>query len=514
MAQVTVSEEALRELVREALDGGHLGDLTMPEEEEPVNVNDVVDPSAAVTDPVNPCFVPQTKPELDVALKQLTKDVPVDDVPKFYKAVRAVHDAELAQTEENAEMKKAAQGGTEQVEEAVRRAVRRMIRQMNEAPADLPPVKKIPPGVHGAEYMRRLEKTKADLGKAFRGGGADDRPEPDEDEAAVDEPKKRRAYKSTALGSMADVEGASFEQIAKELEFSVAGAKQAVDKALEKARWAATEIDPDDLEILVLTTMNDYINMLAKTGELSAADVQLMKDHPDIVRELDGFREYLSKTIRRKRKEGQKLYDPMGEHRRRLREALGAVGMQLADAGPPDPYADDPAYQKYLSKGPPCDHCGSENIEVNEPIPSMAGYGEDESWTCKNCGKTSFSGPEMGPSCRARFGEGKRPKVNEARHGKRIMAGNVPLRLNTKDPEWNALETESGYQVARQAKRTSGRVFQQGMNPDYKGRESYMLQYKDPNDESWRTYDSQSRKGDLLNPTFLRRIASSYAPRE
>lgn len=327
MAQVTVSEEALRELVREALDGGHLGDLTVPEEEEPVNVNPVVDPSAAVTDPINPCFVPQTKPELDVAIGQLTKDVPIDSVPKFYKTLRAVLDAEDHENEEDEQMKKAAKGGPAQVEEAVRRAVRKMLSE-----AELPPVKKIPMGVHGSEYMARMQKTRDDLASTL-GRSRLDEPAADEPEESEEEPKRRKAYKSTALGGMSDVEGASFEEIAKELDFSVAGAKQAVDKALEKARWMAQEIDPDDLEILVLTTMNDYIAMLNKTGELSPADVQLMKDHPDVVRDLEGFREFLSNAIRRKRKEGQKLEDPLGEARRRHRknfnEALAAAGMEL-----------------------------------------------------------------------------------------------------------------------------------------------------------------------------------------
>lgn len=326
MVQVTVSEEAIRQLVGEALDGGHLGNLMVSEDEEPVNVNPVVDPSAAQTDPINQCFVPQTKPELDVAVKQLTKNVPVDKVQGTYKAIRAVIDAEQAKTEEEEEMKKTAQGGTRQVEEAVRHAVRKLIAQMNEAPADLPPVKKIPFGVHGAEYARRMEKTKADLGKTFRTSGA----ESHEDEDLTDEPKKHRAYKATALGSMADVEGASFQEIAKKLGFSVAGAKQAVDKALEKARWVATEIDPDDLEILVLQTMNDYIDTLNKTGELTPADVQLMKDHPNIVRELEGFREFLAGAIKRRRKKGQKLHDPIGEakHLKKVAEALNYVGIK------------------------------------------------------------------------------------------------------------------------------------------------------------------------------------------
>lgn len=330
MPQVTVSEEALRELVREALDGGHLGNLTMPEEEPPVNVNDVVDPNACVTDPINPDFVPQTKPELDVALKQLVKDVPIDHVPAVYKAIDAVVRDDVAREKEDDEMKKAAQGGTTQVEEAVRLAIRKMLQE-----AELPPVKKIPMGVHGAEYMRRMEKTRSDLAKSLGSKQTDDELEPEapEDGPLPDQGGKRKAYKSTAVGGTADVGGASFQDIAKELGLSVAGAKRAVDQALAKAQWMAQDIDPDDLEILVLQSMNRYIDMLQKTGELSAADVQLMKDHPDIVRDLDGFREYLDGELKKSRKEGQKLYDPIGEskegkHLLKVAEALNSVGIK------------------------------------------------------------------------------------------------------------------------------------------------------------------------------------------
>lgn len=292
MAQVTVSEEALRELVKEALDGGHLGDMSVPEDEQPVNVNPVVDPSAAVTDPINPNFVPQTKPELDVAIGQLVKDVPIDNVPKFYKTLRAVLDVEEHDTEEDEQMKDAAKGGPAQVEEAVRRAVRKMLSEVRPDFVDPTDV------------------------------------EADEEETEVERPGRRGAYKSTALGNMEDVGGASFEEIATELGFSVAGAKQAVDKALEKARFLAT-MDNDDKEILILTAMNDYIKVLTKTGELSAADIQLMKDHPDIVRELDGFREFLHNSIRRARKDDQKVIDPLGEHKKNFKAALALAGMGL-----------------------------------------------------------------------------------------------------------------------------------------------------------------------------------------
>lgn len=328
MAEVTVTEQAIREMVKEALDGGHLGNLTMPE--DPVNVNPVVDPSAAVTDPINPNFTPQTKPELDVALKQLTKDIPIEKVPGIYKAIHALIDAEEAKTEEGEEMTKAAKGGSKQVEEAVRLVIRKMLSE-----AELPPVKKIPMGVHGAEYMRRMEKTKADLAKSFKSKTTDAELDPADPEIGdlPDQGDKRKAYKATAVGGTGDVGGASFQDIAKELGLSVAGAKRTVDQALAKAQWMAQEIDPDDLEILVLQSMKKYIDMLQKTGELSAADVQLMKDHPDIVRELDGFREFLDGELKARRKEGQKLVDPIGEsseakHLKKVAEALNAVGIK------------------------------------------------------------------------------------------------------------------------------------------------------------------------------------------
>lgn len=436
--QVTVSEEALRELVREALDGGHLGDLTMPEEEPPVNVNDVVDQSAAVTDPINPNFVPQTKPELDVALKQLTKDVPIDNVPKLYKAVLDVIETEDLENEEDEQMKKAAEGGTTQVEEMVRKAVRSVL---DEAP--LPPVRKIPFGVHGTEYMNSFQHAKDSLKDRF---GKEEEPEVDAEEPEDAKPKKRGAYKATAIGNMEDVSGASFQDIAKELGFSVAGAKQAVDKALEKARFLATGIDSDDLEIMILQTMNEYIASLTKTGELSAADVQLMKDHPDIVRELDGFREFLATAIKRKRKDGQEVESPLGEHLKKVAEAMNYVGIKA----------------KVVHK---------------------------------------------------------KKDLSEARHGKKVpftatnlqLPGAGYLHLNNKDPEWSVLETEDGVEVARQAKRSSGRVFQQGTNPDYEGRESYQLQYKKGPDADWSNYDSQARKGQLLNSEFLQRLGTYFS---
>jgi len=378
--------------------------------EGPATVNANVDPSAAVTDPVNPNFTPQNKTEFGVAVNQLVKNLPDTEMPGIFSAVKtAIEDGEDAEEEEIMKTK-AAQGGTEQVEEAVRKVIRSIIaeikpqrRRVNEAPGDqhidpetgeitrepaapaarpgkkgpppispddpraapghtdasgnyvpvtrvrlpknakpgpvvggLPPVRKFAPGVSGGDSERRLNKNKSDLSRDMgpaiaayeKGTGA-----PEDEPEAPAASGGKRAYKATAIGNMADVQGATFEEIAAELGFSVAGAKQAVDKALTKAKFVGNLSDTsvegdigegDDLEIITLMAMNDYIKYLARgVGEpgeegeepLTAADIKLMKDHPDIVRELDGFREFLHKYIRNAMKATPEDLDVFGERR-------------------------------------------------------------------------------------------------------------------------------------------------------------------------------------------------------
>lgn len=336
---MTVSETALRELVREALNNQKFGSVIVEDNDAVVNVSNVVDSSAAVTDPGDPNYVPNNRVELQVAIKALSDDLPDEKVPDVYqKLVGALNvSKEKNEVESEDKMKKE----ETKVESIVRAAIRKHLqeqesitqaypppRKFSKKPKNfgpvvgpLPPVQKIPAGVHGGEYNRRADKQKADLQKALKktnieddfGGGKS------ADEALPKGPKNTM---------MTDVSGASFQEIADELGFSVAGAKQAVDKALQKAQWVGSmsETNPEDLEIIVLTSMNDYIKMLSKTGELSAADIQLMKDHPDIVRELDGFREFLDRAVRKARKpEG--LENPLGESTKKksLRENADAL---------------------------------------------------------------------------------------------------------------------------------------------------------------------------------------------
>lgn len=337
--KVIVSEVALRELVREALDNQKFGSVILEDNESPaVNVSNVVDSSAALTDPGDPNYVPNNRVELQVAIKALSDDLPDEKVPDVYqKLVGALNvSKDKNEVESEDKMKKE----ETKVESIVRAAIRKHLQEQevvtqaypppkkfskkpkNFGPVvgPLPPVQKIPAGVHGGEYNRRADKQKADLQKVLKktnieddfGGGKSS------DDALPTGPKNTM---------MTDVSGASFQDIANELGFSVAGAKQAVDKALQKAQWVGSmqETNPEDMEIIVLTSMNDYIKMLSKTGELSSADIQLMKDHPDIVRELDGFREFLDRAIRKARKpEG--LENPLGESSMYETEELVTTG--------------------------------------------------------------------------------------------------------------------------------------------------------------------------------------------
>lgn len=276
MSGSKINKDSLRSMINELLNSNSFDD-------DVVNINPTVDPSASLTDPMNPRFVPQNSVEFNVGLNSIIKNVPIESIPKIYKSLKDViksKEDELPIKQDDDDMTNDKE--KTQFEESVRVAVRKILSEIN-------------------------PKFSADSDDEDTSEYGDE-----DDLDNEDSPKrKKKAYKSTALGGMSDVDGMSFEEIAKELGYSVAGAKRAVDMAIEKLRWLATGIDPDDLEILILQSINDYIDMLAGTGELTPADVQLMKDHPQIVRELDGFREYLGTVIRRRRKADQKLMNPI-----------------------------------------------------------------------------------------------------------------------------------------------------------------------------------------------------------
>lgn len=305
MPKNVIKESQIRQIVKVMLEDKTLGPAM-------VKVNPVVDPSAAVTDPGNPNYKPDSKIELQVALHAMIDDLPDTNVPSAYDAIK---DALSANEEEEGKDQMAK--SNEKIEEVIRLAVRRMLEESKNlkeyyakdpetgemvwkgtgpAPGKITSktgMQKIEPGISAVPAGPKTPAVKA-LRKSLEA-----MKDFDPEVTDVEKPAPGRGRKNVM---MTDVEGASFDEIAKELGFShPSGAKGAVVKALEKAKFVG-EMDPDELDILVLNSMNDYVNMLSGTGELTPADVKLLKDHPDIVRELDGFREYLDKALRSARK--------------------------------------------------------------------------------------------------------------------------------------------------------------------------------------------------------------------
>lgn len=93
-------------------------------------------------------------------------------------------------------------------------------------------------------------------------------------------------------------------------------------------------------------------------------------------------------------------------------------------------------------------------------------------------------------------------QLHGLRHGKIIA--HTYLADTKSDPDWVLLTTNSGRAVARQAKFSVGKVFRQGTNPDYVGRESYPLERVDLSTGGWRSYDRQASKRDIISQ--LRRL--------
>lgn len=101
-----------------------------------------------------------------------------------------------------------------------------------------------------------------------------------------------------------DVDGDNLQAIARDLGFSVSGAKQAVDKAMRKAQFLASLPD-SDRDLIVLSAVKEYIGELERAIDPTdpeaptTEDIQLMYDNPEIVATLDDFRYFLHKYVKR-----------------------------------------------------------------------------------------------------------------------------------------------------------------------------------------------------------------------
>jgi hypothetical protein len=296
-----IKESQLRSMVKVLLEDKTLGPTL-------AKVNPVVDQSAALTDPQNTDFKPQSKPELMVALSAIIHDLPDQNIPNVYDSLK-----DALSSKEEEEGKEQMNQSNKKVEETIRHHIRKLLGESEDlleyfekdpktgklvwkgdgpAPALGKGVKKkdIPAGKTGlspkevgpqSPAVKDLRSTLKNLDKREKKILPSDAPAPG------------RMRKNVT----AKDDEAGLKDIASALNVSVAKAHSAVRDSLAKARFIEM-MDEDDFQILSLQSVKNYIDLLRSTGELSPADVQLMADHPKMVAELDGFREFFDGVVK------------------------------------------------------------------------------------------------------------------------------------------------------------------------------------------------------------------------
>lgn len=271
-------ELSARKYIREALGLSNFGDQ-IPDFD--INVSPVVDPKSKVSGlgmPVNPAFVPSNKVELMYGIESHLKDIDELDIPNLFDAIKkTIEDFEDNQEEPEgtAKMEK-----NEQLE-ALRKVVKKMISEtLSEAWKDL------------------------------------DKDDDDSDWAAADEKEGFSEIEPElpeVPGSAGGEEDYSrpmdFAEIAKELGFnSPRGAQGIVDTVISKLRFLMS-IPEEARDFLVLVALDDYIEYLKSSGEVTDEDETLLRAHPEMIQELPGFREHMQLFIRRGMREYGEEHD-------------------------------------------------------------------------------------------------------------------------------------------------------------------------------------------------------------
>lgn len=288
--KIVVTEKAIRELIRETMMNPSVGWQSTAElSDSPASVSAVVDPSAAVIDPGNPNFKPTNRNELRAAISDMVNSISDDCAEQIFDAMKSA----IEKTQEDKDMKT-----DKKVEETIRLAIRKIISEVRPKFKDIPvgPVTnplgitptRYPAGMSGGEATKAFEKRKSNLAKSFEKMDAD-----------ADAAEMARSDKPAAGRTRKNVSGEEgFKDIGQKLGVSTSMAKKDEMSFMNKLK-KFSGMESEDFEIMLMTAANDYVDHLKSSGELTSADVELMKDHPDIVTDLDGFREFFQKYVKR-----------------------------------------------------------------------------------------------------------------------------------------------------------------------------------------------------------------------
>jgi len=295
----TIRESQLRALVKVLLEEKALGSSM-------VKINPVVDPSAAVTDPMNPDYKPQSRQELQISLGALIDDLADANVPDIYDALK-----DALTKHEDEEGKKQMKKSNDRVEETIRTAVRKILaesglfkehyekdpatgemvwRGKGPAPklAASANVQKLDPSARGTVVGPQSPAGKS-LKRIFKKMKREDLDGP----LASDAPAAGRTRRNKMQ------EGDKLKMLAQQFGFkNPNGVAQFITRTLERFRYNWENYD--DVSVAMLEIMKDYIKDLASGGDLAPADVQMLHDHPEHVMDLETFRAYSKKKLKEK----------------------------------------------------------------------------------------------------------------------------------------------------------------------------------------------------------------------
>lgn len=236
----------------------------LPSPEVPIDPNPLSseDTGIPLDPPIDdPEYVPSNASELAAAAEKLALQVEPESLSKYYDYLKKISNAAKEGKLSSDKPKSPANS----IEEVARKKIRKILNEI------------------GSEWSGG--------GLSFSGYGLDPDIEDDDEDS-----KKRKNV------SAKDVDGETLETIAQELGFAAAiGAKSFIDRTLEKFKflYSLRDDNPKDFDKMLLMGAHEYIEYLEGSGELQEDEVALLYKHPEIVVELEGFREFLHKYVKR-----------------------------------------------------------------------------------------------------------------------------------------------------------------------------------------------------------------------
>lgn len=302
-----INESELHALVKVLLEDKSLGPQL-------VKVNPVVDPSAAVTDPSNFDYKPNTKQELCVALVRMIDDLSDDRVSDTYDSFK-----DALQKQKVDKGTKQMDKSNKKIEESIRRTIRALLGRI-ELPTAIKEYYAKDPVTgemtwKGSGPAPKLSPSadvkKLNLGdrSTIVGAKAPDvnslrnrlNKLRDEDLTDVDPEAPRTGHQRRNKSGETEL-----KNIAAELGFkNPNGALQFINRVLEK--FKSRFDDFDKVLIASLEIMKEYIDELSAPYKsnskmmdplITPQDAELMRQHPEMIKDLETFRVYLNKKLR------------------------------------------------------------------------------------------------------------------------------------------------------------------------------------------------------------------------